>query len=575
VKPTLGNAFETGADIEIDIPRLLLSRLLVQASSGGGKSYALRRVVEQTAPHVQQVLLDIEGEFQTLREKFDYVICAPFGADAVANPQTATILARRLRETRVSAVIDLYDLKMPERKKFVRLFLEEFVEAPKSMWHPCIVVIDEAHHFCPEKDEAESMAAVNDLITRGRKRGLCGILATQRLSKLNKDSAAELHNKLLGLTVLDTDVKRAADDLGLSKKDATLILRDLEPGEFYCFGPALTKSVTKITVGNVITTHPTAGSGAKLIPPPPSEKIKAALAKLTDLPKEAEQEARTIEDFKRENANLKRELTLARKANPAPAKVEIKTIEKPVVGMKAIAGIQKSEADMRKALKSFRAVQDTINNVVVGMETQIDKLSKELQKVTNSAKAAGQRMEHSRPPAAPGAATINNALRASDITGPEQRILDAIAWMDSIGISEPEQTAVAFLAGYTVGGGGFNNPRGALRTKGLVDYLAGDRIRLTDSGRTFANTPNSALDNAELHRRVLDRLPGPEQKLLRVALECYPQEISDEELAERTGYTNGAGGYNNPRGRLRSLGLVTYPKPRHVRASDVLFPEDN
>ena len=208
MKPTIGTT-EAGKNLVIDIPRLLVSRMLIQASSGGGKSWVTRRILEQTAGHVQQVVLDIEGEFITLREKFDYIICAPQGADAIATPQTATILARRLRETRASAIIDMYEMKMPDRKKFVRLFLEEFVEAPKSMWHPCIVSISEAHHFCPEKDEAESMAAVNDLITRGRKRGLCGILDTQRLSKLNKDSAAELHNKLIGLAVLDTDALAA------------------------------------------------------------------------------------------------------------------------------------------------------------------------------------------------------------------------------------------------------------------------------------------------------------------------------------------------------------------------------
>src|SRR3990167_4177802 len=182
MKPTIGTT-EAGKNLVIDIPRLLVSRMLIQASSGGGKSWATRRILEQTAGHVQQVVLDIEGEFITLREKFDYIICAPQGADAIATPQTATILARRLRETRASAIIGMYEMKMPDRKEFVKLFLEEFVEAPKSMWHPCIVVVDEAHHFVPERGKGESVAtaAVNDLITRGRKRGLCGILATQRL----------------------------------------------------------------------------------------------------------------------------------------------------------------------------------------------------------------------------------------------------------------------------------------------------------------------------------------------------------------------------------------------------------
>ena len=92
-----------------------------------------------------------------------------------------------------------------------------------------------------------------------------------------------------------------------------------------------------------------------------------------------------------------------------------------------------------------------------------------------------------------------------EITNPEQRILDAIAWMESIGINEPEQTAVAFLADYRYGGGAFNNPRGALRTKGLVEYR-GNNIALTEEGRLVANAPETPLTTEELHKRVLGRL---------------------------------------------------------------------
>lgn len=53
----------------INLPVLLETRLLVQAGSGGGKSWALRRILEQTAPHVQQLVIDPDGEFATLREK--------------------------------------------------------------------------------------------------------------------------------------------------------------------------------------------------------------------------------------------------------------------------------------------------------------------------------------------------------------------------------------------------------------------------------------------------------------------------------------------------------------------------
>jgi hypothetical protein len=36
-----------------------------------------------------------------------------------------------------------------------------------------------------------------------------------------------------------------------------------------------------------------------------------------------------------------------------------------------------------------------------------------------------------------------------------------------------------------------------------------------------------------------------------------------------------SGGFNNPCGRLRSLGLIDYPAPGHAVASGVLFPSVN
>src|SRR4051812_14148359 len=234
------------AQLPIALPTLLETRLLVQANSGGGKSWALRRLLEQTANSVQQLVIDPEGEFATLREKFDYVIAAPHDGDALATPQTAALLARRLLESGVSAILDIYDLKAHERILFVRRFLEALVNAPKSLWRPVLIALDEAHVYAPQVGSAESLQAVSDIATRGRKRGQCLLAATQRLSKLHKDVAAELGNKMIGRTGLDVDVKRAADELGLTSREATESLRNLAPGEFYIFGPALSRSVERV-----------------------------------------------------------------------------------------------------------------------------------------------------------------------------------------------------------------------------------------------------------------------------------------------------------------------------------------
>lgn len=62
-----------GASIDVDV--LLATRLLIQANSGGGKSYLLRRLAEQLFGKVPVIIIDPEGEFATLREKYARVLC--------------------------------------------------------------------------------------------------------------------------------------------------------------------------------------------------------------------------------------------------------------------------------------------------------------------------------------------------------------------------------------------------------------------------------------------------------------------------------------------------------------------
>jgi hypothetical protein len=305
---TLGKKLGGSTSLSMSLINLVDTRLLIQANSGGGKSWVIRRLLEQTHGKIQQIILDIEGDFSTLREKHDYVLAAK-GGDIDVNPKVAGRMARRLLELRASPIIDLYELKQGERVRFVRLFLEALMEAPKSLWHPCLVVLDEAHILAPEKGQAESMGAVIDLCTRGRKRGFCAVLATQRLSKLHKDAAAEMLNKLIGRTGLDLDMKRAADELGFTSKQQTLTLRDQKPGEFYAFGPAVSEvGVSQLKVGAVQTSHPHAGTRREVAAPPPTDRVKKLLAELGDLPAEAEEEARTIDALQVENRNLKRQL---------------------------------------------------------------------------------------------------------------------------------------------------------------------------------------------------------------------------------------------------------------------------
>lgn len=267
----------------VDLERLIVSRMLIQANSGGGKSWALRYLLEQTSGKIQQFIFDPEGEFATLREHFPYVLVGGDG-DLAADPASAGALCERLMELEASAVFDLYDLRLSDRRRFVRVFLDQLMTLPRDRWHPVLVVIDEAHTFCPERGagEAESTEAVITLCTQGRKRPFATILATQRIAKLHKDAAADLLNVLIGRTELDVDIARAAAKLGFSKERRNT-LPHLEPGTFYAYGPAISREVRLVQTGVVRTTHPQPGALTPPAPPPPAA-ILEVLAQLQDLP---------------------------------------------------------------------------------------------------------------------------------------------------------------------------------------------------------------------------------------------------------------------------------------------------
>ncbi|WP_332060520.1 ATP-binding protein [Bartonella sp. CB74] len=251
----------------VDLEELLATRLLVQGNSGSGKSHLLRRLLEQSASWVQHCVIDPEGDFITLADKFGHVV-----VEAQCSEQELTRIAYRVRQHRVSVVFNLEGLDNEQQMRAVGAFLGALFDVERDYWYPMLVVVDEAQLFAPAaagevSDEARkiSLSAMTNLMCRGRKRGLAGVIATQRLAKLAKNVAAEASNFLIGRTFLDIDMVRAADLLGIERRQAEMF-RDLERGHFIALGPALSRRSLPIVIGPVETLA--RSSSPKLMPLP-------------------------------------------------------------------------------------------------------------------------------------------------------------------------------------------------------------------------------------------------------------------------------------------------------------------
>ena len=267
-----------GTPATLDLEELLATRLLVQGNSGSGKSHLLRRLLEQSAPWVQQTIIDPEGDFVSLAERFGHLVIE--AADHTERGLQVT--GERARIHRVSTVLNLEGLDAENQMRYSAAFLGGLFDAGRDHWYPMLVVVDEAQLFAPAvagevSDEARklSLGAMTNLMCRGRKRGLAGIVATQRLAKLAKNVAAEASNFLMGRTFLDIDMARAADLLGMERRQADAF-RDLERGQFMALGPALSRRPLGLRIG------------------PTDTKPRNATPRLMPLPEATLEDARAI-----------------------------------------------------------------------------------------------------------------------------------------------------------------------------------------------------------------------------------------------------------------------------------------
>src|ERR1700743_1987393 len=268
-----------GLGTSLDLEELLATRLLVQGNSGSGKSHLLRRLLEQSVPWVQQTIIDPEGDFVTLAEHFGHLVI-----DAEEHTERGLQVAgERARIHRVSTVLNLESLDAENQMRRAAAFLSGLFDVSRDHWYPMLVVVDEAQLFAPAvagdvSDEARklSLGAMTNLMCRGRKRGLAGVIATQRLAKLAKNVAAEASNFLMGRTFLDIDMARAADLLGMERRQAEAF-RDLERAHFMALGSALSRTPLGVRIGATETQPPNATPRLMPMPEAALEDARAVI----------------------------------------------------------------------------------------------------------------------------------------------------------------------------------------------------------------------------------------------------------------------------------------------------------
>lgn len=615
-----------GKPFAIDLVLLLETRLLLQANSGGGKSWGIRRLIEQIFGKVQIILIDREGEFKSLRDKYDFLLVGE-GGDIPAHIGSARLLAEKLLKSGISAICDLYEAFRTSpirRMEWVREFLMGLVDAPKHLWHDVIVIVDEAHLLCPQvepkgrnMEEREIISGCKEamiaLATVGRKRGQAAVWATQRLAKLDKDATAELLNRMVGMTMEDQDVDRAVDLMSVSREDRASFrksLRELEPGNFYVFGRAISKERVLVKVGEVETKHhdPRSRKHVDYSPPTPA-KIRALLSEFEDLPKEIEAKAKTEADLRKENLQLRGQIaTLGRQLQSTP---KIQTFTKPLVEKKVetkveireIPALQKSELKaMGKILGQMGRLMKNVGPMVElerDLEAWLSQTGVRLQEAT----AAAEKVRKPGVPALKGPVLVTGTvrsitpreIRAATLPMPKKalendsqipvdsdslnslqlRQLMGMAEFESVGLTKVPRRLLSAWLGLSYSGH-FQNMFSNLHKRGLLEYQ-GDLLLFTDKGRDcgpgWVNQPTTEriLENCV---KALDSL---RERQLRHLHGKYPEWVPREELAAALELSY-SGHFQNCFSTLHAAKIVEYGEKRSenhgkLRCADWLFLE--
>lgn len=474
------------------------------------------------------------------------------------------------------SIIDMADFAPGGQSQFFVDFAPALLRRMRGVVY---LVLEEAHIFAPKERsgigvENMSIHWAKMLATAGRSKGIRLIPITQRVQAL--------HNAVLGSC--DTLIAHRLT----APADQDPVLKWLKANVDKALATEIGASLSSLKTGTGWLCSGEAKVFQKVAFPPISTFDNSA----TPTDSMELQEVKTVEvDREKLRTIIGTAVQIAESNDPKKLKARIAELER-----RSTAAVDTSH------LFTHSQVQEIVNNELAqaradlaaytGIATQFSALRKAMSDIFQLSVSAMDAADSSPPPAQKivseikpqqvARTTSNPVVKTSStpkepdgsLDGPQKRVLNAIAWWESTGIQGPySRIQIAFIAGYKPGAGAFNNPVGKLKSKGLLEFPGDGLLAITEAGRLLTDTITDPVSTELLHQKILDRLDGPQQKIFRIAAAAYPRSIDRESLATQSGYTPGAGAFNNPVGKLKSLGLVVYPEKGYVQADAALFLE--
>lgn len=557
---------------------VLAQHMAVLGKTRSGKSSVLRLFVEALLERKERVcVLDPKGDWWGLKSSADgkragygVVIFGGQRADIPLNQHAGASVAELVASGNRPCVIDLGGWMVSERTRF---FIEFASTLFRSIDAPLRLVIDEVHNFAPQgkvldPDAGKMLHWANRLASEGAGKGLVILSASQRPQKVHKDflTCAETLVAMRVIHVLDrTAVKEWIDGAPDQSKGKEVLasLASMARGEGWVwspeagFGPEQVKFPMFRTYDSFKA--PSGGQADGPLKGWAEVDLDDVRSKLAAVVEEAK--ANDPRELRKQIADLQRQL----KAK-APVAVDPKALES--AEARGIAqGRREAQAELQQAQRTIRDRDGRLSKI----ET-LAHLNGQAMPAPTAEKVYQPRKEI---PPTPERKPITKQVNENtgDLPPARQRILNALAWLDAIGITPADKTQLALFVGVSPTSGGYFNNLAALRSAGLIDYPQAGTVGLTVAGHAQASAGDVPQTTGDLHAAVERQLPPAKWKIVEQLIAKYPDAIDKGSLAELIGVSPTSGGYFNNLGSLRSLGLIDYPSPGHVVACPVLFLE--
>lgn len=517
---------------------LITDRVCILATTGAGKTYLMRVIVEEVLKARQQVVvLDPKGDFWGLRSTVDgkgpgfpIPVFGGEHADLPLEEGSGKFIAELIVKERLSAILDVSLFSKGKAEAWATDFAEAFYHRNREAM---MLAIDEAHTFAPQKFKGRErmLGAFTDLVTKGRKRGIGTLLASQRSALLNKD----VLDLTATLIVLRTGSSRDRDAIdGWIEYNATAEVRrqimgdlpKLNDGEAWIYSPHSFKLLERVQIREAETfdssATPKPGQAVRKPKTLAEIDVGAVSAQMGDAIERAK--ADDPKELRKQVADLKRQL--------AAAPVEEKIVEVEKVVEKLVIPISFIDS-----LKSLIAEAEEFGEYPPLMS--IPPPSK------------GQVISLPRRSIAPKEIATPKPPPDGELSAASLRILSVLQQM-----GKPLSPAqIGILLGLKPRGGHWNTAIAALRDRDLIQVAPG-AISMTLEGDNYSTgysepMPTTIEEMVDLWK---PRLKSPAPQILDLLLSHG--ELTNEEIGEKIGIATRGGYWNTARSVLREAKLA-------------------